>query len=209
MIEKKQMRKLNLVLKYFKKLGAFPFVSYLFQRFVKQNEVLFIKVKGLSRKVLIRNCPDDIQVFTQIFINYEYNIGIKEDVKTIIDCGANIGLASLFFLSKFPDANIIAIEPEMNNFKMLQQNMINQNNVICVNKGIWNKTTFLEVTNFSRGEAGFIVNETEQTSDRVIEAISMDELINQFQLNQIDILKIDIEGSEEQVFLEEPGWVDK
>ena len=205
----KQMRKLSVIKKYLRGLGLIAFLSYLFQRLIKRNKILRIKVPSLRDEVLIRNNPNDIQVFTQIFINHEYNIVINEEVKTIIDCGANIGLASLFFLSKFPEAKIIAVEPEGNNFHMLRQNMGNHKNVICINKGIWSKTTSLEITNFSRGEAGFIINESQSASDSTIQAISIDELINEFELKEIDILKIDIEGSEEQVFLEEPKWIKK
>jgi FkbM family methyltransferase len=199
------MRKLSLFLKYFIELGILNFLDYLLQRFIKRNKIIFIKVPDLSYKVSIRNNPYDIQIFTQIFIYKEYNI-IIEEVNTIIDCGANIGLASLYFLSKFPDARIIAVEPEENNFKMLQDNLSNYKNVICIKKGIWGKVANLEISNYNGGNAGFITKES-ITSERAISSISIDQIIQEYQLTEIDILKIDIEGSEEQIFLTEPKWI--
>jgi FkbM family methyltransferase len=203
------MRKLNLLIKYFHYLGTVSFLSYLVQRFIKKSRLLAIKVPNLLNKVLIRNLPNDIQVFTQIFINQEYALEMDEDVNTIIDCGANIGLASLFFLSKFPNARIIAIEPERNNFDLLKQNLQFFPGVTCINKGVWNRNAILEITNYSRGEAGFIVSETQQKSDKSIPATSISEIIEEFGFKEIQILKIDIEGSEEQVFQDEPQWLDQ
>jgi FkbM family methyltransferase len=182
-------------------------LSYLVQRFIRKNRLLAIRVPNLSNKVLIRNLPNDIQVFTQIFIHQEYALKIDEDVNTIIDCGANIGLASLFFLSKFPSARIIAIEPEKNNFELLKQNLQFFPSATCINKGVWNKTAILEITNYSRGEAGFIVSETQHTSGKSISATSISKIIEEFGFKEIQILKIDIEGSEEQVFQDRPQWL--
>jgi hypothetical protein len=53
------------------------------------------------------------------------------------------------------------------------------------------------------------VRESSASSNGSVEAVSVDEMINEFQLDGIDILKIDIEGSEEQVFLNEPTWLKK
>ena len=203
------MRKTRLFLKYIEKLGVSSFLNYLFQRLVRKDKILSIKVHGLSRKVLIRNIPNDIQLFTQIFINEEYNVDIKGHVNIIIDCGANIGLASLYFLSKYPNANIIAVEPEANNFQMLQKNLDHYKNVTCLKKGIWNKTANLEIIDFSSGEAGFRVDEFQEISEKTIQAVTVRDLMDKFEINEIDILKVDIEGSEEQVFLEEPEWLKK
>ena len=203
------MRKLNLLLKYLNQLDPLSFIKYLFQRFIKKEGILLIKVPHLSTKVLLRNNPSDIQVFTQVFIQQEYNVRIDKEIKTIIDCGANIGLASLFFLSKFPDARIIAIEPEENNFHILKQNLKYYKNVTCIKKGLWNKAANLEIIDNGWGEAGFVIEESPIPSEKTIQAISIEEIIDQFHLSEIDILKIDIEGSEEQVFLNASKWINK
>jgi FkbM family methyltransferase len=139
----------------------------------------------------------------------EYDVPLDGKVTTIIDCGANIGLASLYFLSKFKGCHIIAIEPEINNFQILQKNVTNYENVTCINKGIWNVSTHLEIINPGNGNHAFIVKECSFPSENAIPAISIENIIKEFQLSVIDILKIDIEGSEEQVFLNRPEWLAK
>src|ERR1041385_3761622 len=65
----------------------------------------------------------DWEVFIQIFVNQEYRcVEDIHDPELIIDCGANVGYASLYFLTKFPRAHIIAIEPDRANFDMLLRN---------------------------------------------------------------------------------------
>ncbi len=207
------MRKLILLFKYYHYLGIKSFYSYLSQRFIRHSKIIAIKVPGLTYPILIRNNPNDIQVFSQIFIFQEYNVNIREaietEINTIIDCGANIGLASLYFLSKYPQAKIIAIEPEVKNYRMLSENLANYKNVTCLNKGVWDKETNLEIINGSRGDTGFIFNESATPSENTIEAISIDKIINDFLLERVDILKIDIEGSEEQVFSKTGEWINK
>jgi FkbM family methyltransferase len=203
------LRILNLFIKYTFRLGPINFFDYLFQRFIKKNNLLNIKVPGLPDKIYLRNYTSDIPLFANIFMLREYDVSLDGEVKTIIDCGANIGLASLFFLSKFKDCRIIAIEPEINNFRLLNNNLKNYDNVTCINKGVWNVSTYLEITNPDSGNHAFIVKETASRSGKAIKAISIEDIIKDFQLSAIDILKIDIEGSEEQVFLSNPEWIKK
>lgn len=201
------MRKIGLVIKYLKTLRVKNFCSYIIQRYISRHEIISINVKGLQEKVNFRNAPSDIQIFTQIFILKEYDISIEKPIFTIIDCGANIGLATLYFLTKFPSAKIIAVEPELQNFKMLQMNLAHYPNVICINKGIWSRKCVLEIIDNGWGSAGFIIKEVDEMNESTIEAISISDLFSQFDLNKVDILKIDIEGSEDQLFFNNIDWI--
>jgi len=63
-----------------------------------------------------------METFYQIFIREEYEIEHERPVNVILDCGANIGLAAIYYIHKFPDAQIISIEPEESNCEMLEEN---------------------------------------------------------------------------------------
>lgn len=56
-----------------------------------------------------------------MLLNAEYAWDTAVRPRVIVDAGANIGLASLFFANKYADAKIIAIEPEEHNFKILKK----------------------------------------------------------------------------------------
>ena len=74
------MRKIVLVIKYFKNLGVKNFSIYIIQRYISRHEIISINVKGLPEKVNFRNAPSDIQIFTQIFILKEYDISIEKPI---------------------------------------------------------------------------------------------------------------------------------
>ena len=67
----------------------------------------------------------DPQVFDQIFINGDLAslIGRVGDARTIIDLGANIGFASIVFLNSFPNAFVLAVEPDPKNAVMCACNL--------------------------------------------------------------------------------------
>lgn len=157
-------------------------------------------LKNYRHPIFLRNGSSDVNVFSQILYEQEYEIKYRLNPSVIVDCGANIGLTSIFFKNKFPDATVIAVEPEASNFKLLKKNTEMYPDIHCLNNGVWNRSTPLKVTNHTRGNWGFTVEETDKNDEDTIQAISIDELMKKYQLNHIDILKIDIEGSEQKLF---------
>ena len=58
----------------------------------------------------------DIRVFRQIYVSREYRcLDEVRDAGLIIDCGANVGYSSAYFLTRFPKSYLIAIEPDPGN----------------------------------------------------------------------------------------------
>jgi FkbM family methyltransferase len=105
---------------------------------------------------------------------------------------------------KFPKATIICIEPDPENFRILQKNVASYENIHCECCGIWNKDTTLKVYDkFGLGEFGkwgMVVEEDLKYGN--IKVLSMNTLLKKYAIEHIDILKIDIETSEKQLFQE-------
>src|SRR5688500_19248701 len=73
--------------------------------------------------VLVRPNTSDVWTFEKIFISREYDLSFVDvDPRTIVDVGANVGYASVYFASKYPRARIIAVEPEATDFALLKRN---------------------------------------------------------------------------------------
>ena len=78
--------------------------------------------KLLGSKITLREGTTDKDVFKEIFINKEFKLPVViTQPKLIIDCGAYIGLSSLFFAYKYKTATIFAIEPEPGNYSMMKK----------------------------------------------------------------------------------------
>lgn len=193
------MKKIKLLSAYFKRFGL-KGIQLLFKQVFLKNKTVSISLPGYAYSMLLRNNTSDMPTFYDVIFEECYLIDFGFIPEVIVDCGANIGLASVFFKNRYPDARIIAIEPDKNNFKVLEENIKPYKNISCLNKGIWNRHTNLLVKDPGLGNYGFMVEETYEESDNTIEAISIDKILQDYKLNQIDILKIDIEGSEKEMF---------
>jgi len=148
----------------------------------------------------LRPNTTDYFTFDQVFLRDQYNIHFPFDLKNIIDAGANIGLASVYFSHKYPNSSIIAIEPSSENFEVLSQNIAPYSNVKTYFKGLWNKDVYLAITNSDGENNSFMVAETTADNPNSIPAICIPTIMREQSWDRIDLLKIDIEGSEKEVF---------
>lgn len=174
-------------------------IRFLFHRALKPNRLISINLKQLKEPVYLRNSTSDISVFYQVFFQDSYKLDYPSPVEAIIDCGANIGLSSIFYSLHFPQAKIIALEPEENNFNLLVKNCRPYENIIPLKAGIWNKRTGLEVIN-KTGQPWEMQVVESHAPNADVEAVSVPCLLEKYNLKKIDILKIDIEGSEKELF---------
>jgi FkbM family methyltransferase len=171
----------------------------------RKSRKISISLNNITHPFNIRSQTSDIYIFPQIFLEREYDFPLGFEPKVIIDAGANIGLSAIFFTNKYPKAKIISIEPEASNFLLLQENTENYNNIIPINKAISNiSNQVLHVVNNGYGNSGFMTESIEKSSNEdskpLIETITIDEIMNKYEYEFIDILKIDIEGYEKELF---------
>ncbi len=187
---------------HFKKLGK-DGVRFLNDRGKKsQGEEIEFNVKGYSNSFTLRNKTSDIPTFYQCIYNEEYNLELNFNPKVIIDLGANIGLTTVFFKKKFPNAKIISVEPESSNFSLLKKNTKNLDDIVLIQGGIWKRSTNLLIEDNGYGHYGYTVKEINEPSEDSIPAYGIKDIVDKEKIDSIDILKIDIEGSEKELFQE-------
>lgn len=158
--------------------------------------------------IYLKMKSSDVETFRQIFINNEYKSVVdiinRHNIPftTMLDVGANIGLTSIYFKSQFPNLNIIALEPSNVTFKRLERNLNKLEGIQILEKGIWSHSTYLSAdASFRDGQDwSFRLIETPEKENSTFEVVSISDIINDFKLDYIDFLKIDIEGGEESVF---------
>lgn len=184
---------------YYLKFGLSGIIL-LFKRTFLNDKLIDIKIPQIKYRLYLRNGTSDISVFNQIFYHCEYENDYKITPKTIIDCGANIGLSAVFFSNKFPNSKIIAVEPEKSNYEMLIRNTKNYSNIKCYNYGIWNKSCNLLIESNDAGNWGFTTKEVNYENENVIKSLSLTDLLLKNNIDKVDILKVDIESAEKEVF---------
>lgn len=170
----------------------------LFLKF-KLRRVDRIQIPGFRFPFSLRPETSDIQAFNHIFLDCNYYFRYAENPKLIIDGGANIGLFSIKMKNEYPEATIICIEPDWENFQRLTANLSAYDNIFFENCALWGTNTTGTIHNkFNLGDWGMVVEEDK--ADGCIPLITISSLLQKYALDQVDILKLDIETSEKQVF---------
>ena len=74
-----------------------------------------ITVPSFKSPILLRGGTSDLETFDKVFLSREYD-PTNKTAEIIIDLGANVGYAALFFANKYPNSKIISVEPEQSNY---------------------------------------------------------------------------------------------
>jgi FkbM family methyltransferase len=163
---------------------------------------------GIRHPVHIRVRTTDPSTYAQILVRRQYAFGLPFSPKTVVDAGANIGMASIFFTHRYPEARVIAIEPEPSNFAVLVRNVQPYPAVIPVHAALWNRDGQISVTTPepdtpAKVKWAFVTREGPGVK---IRAVTMRTLMQDMSITTIDLAKIDIEGAEQEVF-EDTRWL--
>ena len=144
--------------------------------------------------------PSLVNLYREIFVRQHYYFHANTDSPLIFDCGANLGMATLYFKWLYPRARIEAFEPDPTTFAVLKRN-VTQNRltgVVTHNCALWSEN----------GEIDFFVDPTTPGSllmstdssrlgGKVIQVPSR--RLSDFILGPVDLLKLDVEGAEHRV----------
>src|SRR5580698_5943277 len=153
-----------------------------------------VEVPGIPHPVYLRMRTTDVASCAEILIKRQYDWDFGSAPRTIVDAGANIGLASIFYANKYPSARIIAIEPEASNFQMLVKNTAAYSRVKTVNAALWSENCELDIFDPEQGHTAFQMRgetDTRGTQRARVSGITLDKLMSDFGINHIDLLKVD------------------
>jgi FkbM family methyltransferase len=160
----------------------------------------------------------DLGTYWQVFVQKEYAFKANKTPNVIVDAGANIGLASIYFANRFPNTPIISIEPEFNNFELLRKNIEPYKNIIPLHCALWNTNKEIDILDTGLGTNGFMtldktvtyhINTPMEIFTHKVKTITIQNILAEYNLNYIDILKIDIEGAEKEVFENADVWIER
>ena len=148
----------------------------------------------LGFKVTFRNYTHFTFLFEQIFLAQVYRFHTEEKKPVILDCGANIGMATFFFKYLYPGAEISAAEADPEIYEYLKRNVeINGfSGVKTVNRAVYDRDTKLK---FNYEKSSLF---QPGGSQKEVKSVKFSSLINK----KIDFLKMDIEGAELKTILE-------
>ncbi len=177
---------------------------------LKCKEVVFVWLlhvplkseKAFGIKARIQTYSKFLVLIEEIFIDECYGFHARREDPLIIDCGSNIGMSIMYFKKRYPAARVIGFEAMKNIFSILQENM-NSNRwegVVLHNKAVSDKPGTLKFY-YDQQELGTVVKGQEigaESQVAQVEAVRLSDYIQE----EVDFLKMDIEGAETLVFKE-------
>ncbi|MHB1558783.1 MAG: FkbM family methyltransferase [Isosphaeraceae bacterium] len=170
-----------------------------------RRTLISVRPKGYGAPIWFRLNTTDINVLQQVFLSGEYECAGDEPApRLIVDCGANIGCASVYFLTRYPGARVVSIEADAGACDVCRRNLAPFGpRAELIHGAIWPRAEELVVDrgcDGDRAEWSFSVRPRHEGESKEIDAVLLADLVARSSEGRIDLLKIDIEGAEEQLF---------
>jgi len=206
--------------KYQRRLGLLAGLRWSFANAADRRglirEAVSIRPRGLLHPVFVRmGESSDVDLFQSIFVDggLDYwRSSLGESPRLILDLGANVGYVSSVFLSLFPRAFVLAVEPDPANLEVCKRTLAPYGDRVKVVEGaVWHTRGQLALSRGTFGDGrewATQVRPAEFSETASVTAWDMPALLGMCPRNEIDILKIDIEGSEKALFSKNVGeWL--
>jgi FkbM family methyltransferase len=167
------------------------------------------RTAGIPHPVHIRIKTTDEEVYRDTLLEGQYAFELPFEPETIIDAGANIGTAAIYFAQRYPRARIIALEPEPSNFNQLSRNVEPYPAITPVRAALWSRDGEISLRHPSpeasaRQTWAFV---TREGPGAKVRALTLRSLMREMGIHGVDVLKMDIEGAEKEVF-EACDWIE-
>ncbi|MDR1893296.1 MAG: FkbM family methyltransferase [Spirochaetales bacterium] len=178
--------------------------------------IVRINPPGYPCPLFIRDKTTDVPQYKAIIEEGEYDFTPRRPPEVILDAGANIGLSTVYFANRYPGAKIIALEPEGGNYKMLVKNTENYPQVRAIQAALWDRVTEIDLFDTGLGNDGFMAAPGGAGDELLtpwaarrhsVQTITVEKIMKDCQIGGIDILKMDIEGAEREVFNNSREWM--
>jgi FkbM family methyltransferase len=143
----------------------------------------------------------DLYILYEVMASDAYHISrdlvAPDTVKTIIDCGANIGLTSLYLASAYPLARVYSVEADPDNFTLLRENTSSETRIIPIHACV--VATQQANAHFDNKGPAWGRKSGTIGNGISVPAVTVDQLLSRYAIDRVDLLKMDIEGAEREV----------
>lgn len=188
------------------------------QRFVSRD--VSLRIEGIG-KVRIRPRDSDYVIFRQVFVERQYEVPYPSAqtriraayeamlangvTPLIVDCGANVGAASLWFAREFPRARVIAVEPDSANASLARRNCARFPTIEVVEAAVGAEPGYAQLEQPTWGGSAGV---TTERHDSGVPIVTLNELVGRATDAAVLVVKIDIEGFEADLFTTNCEWLD-
>ncbi len=169
-----------------------------------------MRLPGIGQPFWVRGGTSDVETFEEVFLGRHYDVPFSDfEPRHILDLGANVGYASLYFAARWPQARILAVEPSRQNFAFLEKNVRGWNRITPLQAAVWSHPTTVHIANPDDAPNAYRMSEAGGPLPEKIPAYTVDQLVARLGCKRLDLLKMDVEGTEAEIFKSNVGWLDR
>jgi|YNPNPStandDraft_1061719.scaffolds.fasta_scaffold00555_11 FkbM family methyltransferase len=153
----------------------------------------------LGQVIHVIDAASFLSAYEQIFEGGIYDFPASGEDPRIIDCGANIGLAVLFWKRRYPRSRILAFEPDPAAFEALVTNCHNWRltEVECINKAVWSEEGECLFVRDGADAGHLLLGEGDEGEGAPVPVCTV--RLRDYLEEPVELLKLDIEGAEAEV----------
>jgi FkbM family methyltransferase len=171
-----------------------------------------LRFRHLGRTVEIRLSAPYLGAFKGIFFDLEYDAWerFQTPPRRILDLGANIGMGTISLSCQFPEATFVCVEPDPRNLPILETNLqANAINARIIPKAAGPGPGRLNLRFGDNPTCSALeTSQMHQLTDRTeVEVTTIPALLDEAGWDSVDLVKIDIEGSEDELLSSNNGWL--
>lgn len=143
----------------------------------------------------------DLAILEEIFIKDEYNYDLPNVPDVILDLGSNVGLATVYFKLRYPEAKIYSFEPDPITFRKLKKNTAQFDNIFCFNEAIAGRSGKMKFYVYPGSSmSSSLISRIDSQPFVEVDCRSLDDFMDQEKIFNVDLIKFDVEGSEMEIF---------
>jgi FkbM family methyltransferase len=173
--------------------------------------------RPFKANISLRECGSDLATFHEIVVEEVYGVVLRalENVQTVIDLGANIGLASLYLAYNYPACKVLCVEPNPETYELLNKNvskLSRSGRCKTLKAAVWDRHQRLAPDQKIPADrySAFAVRVASASEPSALEGYTMTEILDYSGFDRVDLLKIDIEGAESKLFsTQDSSWLDR
>jgi FkbM family methyltransferase len=164
-----------------------------------------LNVPGCPTTLYLRTGTSDYAVLRQVFVDQQYAPLDHVAAKLVIDCGAYVGYSALYFLNRFPQAVVVAVEPSPENVALCRRNLLPYHErAHVIRAAVCGSPGPMRLIRGAYGDGREWANQVAPATvptEADVDGIDLPSLIRLGGIHDvIDVLKIDIERSELDLF---------
>lgn len=164
----------------------------------KSRELTSLRLGDSGAHLQVRPGTSDVENLYQHFVERELDGFDLGQPSRILDIGSYAGYSIFFLAEKFPNARIVGVEADPDNFELCTLHHADNPMVKLINKAVWAENTTVSLL---AGPEGAWSNKTIPQTDEFppVEGITLPSILEEVGWDSVDVIKMDIEGSEYDV----------